>query len=74
MSYLLLPGLRRADRAAAIFPLQSLAAPTYRLAPRMPTPRQVLDPLSRNELLALVDAHRLFIGDRRVKAHEGEPE
>ncbi|XXY77434.1 class I SAM-dependent DNA methyltransferase [Sorangium sp. So ce295] len=35
----------------------------------MPTPRQVLDLLSRNELLALADAHRLSIGDRRVKAH-----
>ncbi|XXT22068.1 hypothetical protein WME94_10965 [Sorangium sp. So ce429] len=35
----------------------------------MPTPRQVLDRLSRNELLALADAHRLIIGDRRVKAH-----
>ncbi|WP_437487718.1 hypothetical protein WME75_07380 [Sorangium sp. So ce1014] len=29
----------------------------------MPTPRQVLHLLSRNELLALADAHRLMIGD-----------
>ncbi|WP_441291478.1 hypothetical protein ACSRUE_14355 [Sorangium sp. KYC3313] len=54
----------------------------------MPTPRQVLDHLSRNELLALADPHRLIIGDRRAKTHiadriemtgphdldEGEPE
>ena len=36
---------------------------------RMPTPRQVLDLLSRNELLALADGHRIIVGDRRVKSH-----
>jgi type I restriction enzyme M protein len=35
----------------------------------MPTPRQVLDLLSRDELLALADGHGLIVGDRRVKAH-----
>ncbi|WP_437614432.1 hypothetical protein WMF20_15535 [Sorangium sp. So ce834] len=49
--------------------MRSVVAPTYRLALRMPTPRQVLDLLSRNELLALADAHRLIVVDRRVKAH-----
>jgi type I restriction enzyme M protein len=35
----------------------------------MPTPRQVLDLLSRDELLALADGHGVIVGDRRVKSH-----
>jgi type I restriction enzyme M protein len=35
----------------------------------MPTLRQVLDLLSRDELLALVDAHGVIVGSRRAKAH-----
>jgi type I restriction enzyme M protein len=35
----------------------------------MPTPRQVLDLLSRDELLALADSHGVIVGDRRVKSH-----
>lgn len=38
----------------------------------MPTPRQVLDLLSRDELLALADEHQVIVGDRRVKAHIAE--
>jgi hypothetical protein len=32
----------------------------------MPAPRPILDILSRNELLALADEHRVIVGDRRV--------
>jgi type I restriction enzyme M protein len=35
----------------------------------MPTPRQVLDVLSREELLACADGHGVIVGDRRVKSH-----
>jgi type I restriction enzyme M protein len=35
----------------------------------VPTLRQVLDLLSRDELLQLADGHGVIVGDRRVKAH-----
>ena len=35
----------------------------------MPAPREVLDLLSRDELLGLVDEHGMIVGDRRIKAH-----
>ena len=35
----------------------------------MPAPRQILDLLTRHELLALADEHRVIVGDRRVKSH-----
>jgi type I restriction enzyme M protein len=38
----------------------------------MPTKRQVLDLLTRDELLRLVDRHDVIVGDRRQKAHLAE--
>lgn len=35
----------------------------------MPTPRQILDLLSRDELLGLVDGHDVIVGNRRIKSH-----
>ena len=35
----------------------------------MPTTRQILDLLSRDELLGLFDDHNVIVSDRRVKSH-----